>query len=63
MKLISEHLGEIIVALAGVALLVSVVVFFQAPISEFFSNIIETLTSKGESMLDSIEIPEAAANA
>ena len=59
MKLISEHLGEIIVALAGVALLISAIVFFQADISEFFSNIVSTLTEKGQSMLDSIATPVA----
>lgn len=62
MKLISEHLGEIIVAIAGVALLVSCVVFFQDEISGFFSNIITTLTSKGNAMLDSINVPVAANN-
>ena len=59
MKLISEHLGEIIVVLAGVALLISAVVFFKADISEFFDNIVATLTEKGQSMLDSIETPKA----
>lgn len=60
MKLISEHLGEIIVAIAGVALLISCVVFFKEDISDFFENIVSTLTEKGNSMLDSIEVPEAA---
>lgn len=59
MKLISEHLGEIIVAIAGIALLISAIVFFQADISEFFSNIVDTLTDKGQSMLDSIATPKA----
>ena len=60
MKLISEHLGEIIVVLAGVALLISCVVFFQADITEFFENIVSTLTDKGEEMLSSITLPKAA---
>ena len=60
MKLISEHLGEIIVAIAGVALLISCVVFFKGNITDFFENIVTTLTNKGQSMLDSIEVPEAA---
>lgn len=60
MKLIAEHLGEIIVAIAGVALLISAIVFFQADISEFFENIVSTLTDKGQSMLDSIATPKAA---
>lgn len=59
MKLISEHLGEIIVAIAGVALLISCVVLFKGNISDFFENIVTTLTDKGQSMLDSIEVPTA----
>ena len=59
MKLISEHLGEIIVAIAGVALLVSCVVFFQEEITGFFSNIVSTLTTKGNDMLNSINVPAA----
>lgn len=59
MKLIAEHLGEIIVAIAGIALLISAVVFFQADISEFFEKIVSTLTDKGQSMLDSIGVPQA----
>ena len=61
MKLISEHLGEIIVVLAGVALLISAVVFFKADISAFFEGIVSTLTTKGQSMLDSIATPEISA--
>lgn len=61
MKLISEHLGEIIVVLAGVALLISAVVFFKADISAFFDNIVGTLTTKGQSMLDSIATPQISA--
>lgn len=59
MKLITEHLGEIIVAIAGVALLISVCVVFGDPLSEFFSEIINTLTEKGGNLLDSINVPVA----
>lgn len=55
MKLISEHLGEIIVALAGVALLVTAVVVFKGDLSEFFSKIIATLTSIGDNILNEMD--------
>ena len=57
MKLIAEHLGEIIVALAGVALLVLACTVFKAPISDFFEGIVEKLTASGNSVLDSIAAP------
>ena len=59
MKLIAEHLGEIIVAIAGIALLISAVVFYKGEITDFFTNIVDTLTEKGQSMLDSISTPVA----
>lgn len=52
MKLISEHLGEIIVALAGVALLVMAVTLFRTDISDFFNAITTKLTSIGNNVLD-----------
>lgn len=65
MKLISEHLGEIIVALAGVALLISAIVLFKAPVGDFFTSITEKLTSVGNKVLntfDTIEIQQATNN-
>ena len=58
MKLISEHLGEIIVALAGVALLIAACVVFKAEIGEFFSNIVEKLTGIGDNVLDGIDVSD-----
>lgn len=55
MKLISEHLGEIIVALAGVALLITAIVFFKADIGDFFANIIEKLTGIGDKVLNNLD--------
>lgn len=55
MKLISEHLGEIIVALAGVALLITAIVFFKAEIGEFFSSIVEKLTGIGNKVLNNLD--------
>lgn len=43
MKKVSEHLGQIIVAMAGVLLFISLVVGFRAPIGDFFGDIISTL--------------------
>lgn len=63
MKLISEHLGEIIVALAGVALLVTAIVLFEAPIGDFFDGIISKLTGIGNDVLnqmDNVSITPAA---
>ena len=54
MKLISEHLGEIIVALAGVALLIAAITLFKAPIGTFFESIITKLTEIGDEVLSSI---------
>lgn len=55
MKLISEHLGEIIVALAGVALLVTAVVLFKGNLADFFEGIIETLTGIGDKILNNMD--------
>lgn len=51
MKLISEHLGEIIVALVGVALLIGAVVVFEDPLKNFFTNILNTLQGLGNNVL------------
>lgn len=52
MKLVAEHLGEIILAVAGVALLVGVILCFGDTIGNFFVKIVEQLegvaTSTGE---------------
>ena len=45
MKLVAEHLGEIILAVAGVALLVGVILCFGDVIGNFFMEIVEKLTS------------------
>ena len=45
MKLVAEHLGEIILAVAGVALIVGVVLCFADPIGDFFDEIIGKLTT------------------
>ena len=47
MKLVAEHLGEIILAVAGVALVVGVVLAFAEPIGDFFSEIIGKLSTVG----------------
>ena len=59
MKKISEHLGQILVVLAGIVLLVSVLSMFSAPVSAFFGSVTDTLVEKGANMLDSIDTPEA----
>ena len=56
MKLISEHLGEIIVALAGVALLISAITLFDAELSTFFTSIITKLTSLGDTLVNGLEV-------
>ena len=48
MKLVTEHLGEIILAIAGVALIVGLILAFRQPIGDFFSDIIGKLTDVGE---------------
>ena len=45
MKLVAEHLGEIILAVAGVALIVGVVLCFGDTIGDFFSEIIGKLST------------------
>lgn len=54
MKKISEHLGELIVALAGVLLLVSVIVYFNAPIGDFFHRIIHKEVTVGDKIVNDI---------
>lgn len=51
MKKISEHLGEIIVALAGVALLIAAITLFKAPIGDFYSNIVKSELDVGNKVL------------
>ena len=60
MKLISEHLGEIIVALAGVALLISAIACFGGEVGTFFTGIVSKLTGLGDGILDgiTIDVPE-----
>ena len=55
MKKISEHLGEIIVALACVALLISAITIFDAPVSGFFNSIVEKEVALGNELLQGIE--------
>ena len=43
MKLVAEHLGEIILAVAGVALVVGVILAFADPIGDFFVSILDKL--------------------
>lgn len=59
MKLISEHLGEIIVALAGVALLVTAVVIFKDDLGGFFNGIVDKLTSIGNNILNNMDVVNA----
>ncbi len=47
MKLVTEHLGEIILAIAGVALIVGLILTFKGPISTFFNDIFGKLTQVG----------------
>ena len=55
MKKISEHLGQIIVALAGVALLVAAVVVFKAPIGEFYNTMLDKETSITDTVLEGLD--------
>lgn len=54
MKKITEHLGELIVALAGVCLLISIIVLFKAPIGNFFDAIFDTEVSAGNKVVGGI---------
>lgn len=54
MKKISEHLGEIIVALACIALLISAITVFSAPVSDFFSSIVSKETAMGNEIMTGI---------
>ena len=56
MKKISEHLGEIIVALAVVALIISVVTVFSAPVSNFFSSIVTKEVALGTEVMNGMAI-------
>lgn len=55
MKKISNHLGEIIIAVACVALLISSITVFSAPISSFYNSIVEKETAVGNEVLSGIE--------
>lgn len=58
MKLVAEHLGEIILAVAGVALVVGVVVAFADPIGSFFEEIIGKLSSLATDSTGIWAVPE-----
>ena len=49
MKLVAEHLGEIILAVAGVALVVGVILCFGDVVGDFFASIIGKLSEVGTS--------------
>ena len=55
MKLISEHLGQIIAALAAVALLITSIVCFKAPVGDFFDNIVEKETNIGNKIVANLD--------
>ena len=55
MKLISEHLGQIIAVLAAVALLICVVVGFKAPIGDFFGGIVVEETLIGNNIMSNLD--------
>lgn len=55
MKLISEHLGEIIVALVGVALLIGAIIIFKPQLEDFFTNIVTKLTAVGDNVLEQFD--------
>lgn len=54
MKKITEHLGALIAALAGVCLLISIIVLFKAPIGNFFDAIFHTEVSAGNKVVGGI---------
>lgn len=43
MKLVAEHLGEIILAVAGVALVVGVILCFGDVVGDFFASVLDKL--------------------
>ena len=55
MKKISEHLGQIVVALAGIALLITAISLFNAPIGSFFEDIIDTEKNVGNKILNTLD--------
>ena len=60
MKKISEHLGQIIVALCGIVLCVCAIVVFRADIGAFFNNIVGKETGVGNQLLDGVNNPDFA---
>lgn len=63
MKLISSHLGRILVVLAAIALLISITTVFSVPTKQFFTAVTDTYTNKANDMLNSITVPTAGNNA
>lgn len=59
MKFISEHLGRILVAIAAIALVISIIVLSAAPISAFFNDIFDKSTEKSGHLLGSISHKDA----
>ena len=57
MKLISEHLGEIIVALVGIAVLVAAATFFKTPLNTFFTKTTQALVNNASSIVSAIPSP------
>lgn len=55
MKKISEHLGQIIAALAAIALLIGTVAVFATPMGNFFKGIITKQSDVGQEVLSGIQ--------
>ena len=56
MKKISEHLGELIIALAGIILIIGIIGYFHAPIGNFFASIVTKEVSLGTTLIDGMQI-------
>lgn len=55
MKKISEHLGEVIVAIACAAMLISIVAVYRVPVGDFFAGLTTNIGSVSGSVLDAFD--------
>lgn len=55
MKLVIKHLGEIIIALAGIILIICSIIFFKPRISFFFANTLTKMTGISYQVLDKLK--------
>ena len=54
MKLITEHAGDILTVIVGIALLIGIIWLLKEPISGYFTSMVESLKTLGNNVINSV---------